>query len=463
MTNYEPPQNSRFSYMLVLVLALLVTYLSAVTAGFMVVDDIDTIKHLHLSNFSLEGLLAANGARYYRPLAILSLIADKSLFGTNPAAFHAVNIAIHLCNALLVYYLALELVGNNELKDNYALLASLIFALHPVGTEAVLWISARPDLLSCFFFLLSLILIVRNVPSATAFSMVLLFCSSLSALLSKESSVCLWLLWLLYYISEREKIIPRRAVAITFVLFTALMVYFYLRVGIKMTGNKGIINVISNDDRSSSLFLNSVSAYGFYLRKLLFPLPLTFIIVTINKTRYLLFFLLLLGPASILFLKQRDLRLPLLIIITGIVPPILAMIGKLPFTLYAERYLYIPLTGFSLFAAIFLLRYCKRIPYIVILATVLLTAVPTVHRVNDWADPIRFWTATATQSTLSPIPHLVLAAELINKSDYPEAKKHINEAYEIGLKRDIDRQFAIEMLHIIEQPSPISPSTNSEQ
>lgn len=451
MTTQSHSQDSRFSYILVLILAVLVTFLNAAAADFIIVDDIDTIKHIQSSGINFMDILTSHGDRYYRPLAIVSLLLDSTLFGKNPTGFHIVNLLFHLCNSLLVYYLALELVGDHVKKDYYALIASLTFALHPITTEAVVWISARPDLLSCFFFLLSLTLIVKHRASATPFRMFLLFSTFLCALLSKESSIGLMILWVLYCISEKNEFPLKSGIMISFTLGSAVLFYFFLRAGISFSENRGMLHVISSTNSSSSLVLDTLSTYGFYLRKMIFPFPLNFVIVSIDKVKYVLVSLLLLVPASVLYIRHKSFRLPLLVLFTGIIPPVLALIGKLPYTPYAERYLYLPLTGFSLFVIFILARYLDKIPPIVAVSTVLLLAIPTVHRVIEWTYPIKFWENTIVQSPLSPVPHLALAAELIGGEDYPAAEKQIKIAFEIGMKREIERQFAMDMLRIMEQ------------
>ncbi len=78
----------------------------------------------------------------YRPLNRASYLIDYRLFGHNPMWFHAVNIFIHLMNALLLYLIARRLFQDR----NAALFAALLFAIHPANTEAVNFISARHSL-----------------------------------------------------------------------------------------------------------------------------------------------------------------------------------------------------------------------------------------------------------------------------------------------------------------------------
>ena len=383
--------NSRLINILLVVLTLLIIYLNAVTADFLIIDDGDVIKRISTTINPLGELFNGGIGRYYRPLSTISFMLDSALFGANPAGCHALNIFIHLCNALLLYYLVISLPTDNGNTDNYALVASLLFAVNPLCTEAVIWISARPDLLSCSFFLLSMILIVRNDSPTLPFRTVLLFFTFLCALLSKESSIGLFALWLLYYSGERGTISLKPAICITLALGLALLIYFTLRNGFFLNADTGITQVMRNDSGPSSLAMETFSAYGFYIRKLFYPFPLTFIITGIDKARYAAFFLALLAPAAVLYHRNRHLRLPLLVIITGLIPPVLALVGRLPFSPYAERYLYLPLTGFALLITLVLKRYLTTVPQVVVVSAILLMAIPTVRPTAGELSPAARW------------------------------------------------------------------------
>src|SRR3989344_80161 len=104
----------------------------------------------------------------YIPLTFLSYQIDHLFWGLNPVGFHLTNLVLHTLNAVLVFFLLqLLLSGNNlplPLKGEgrvrvawraIAFLVALLWAIHPLNTEAVAWASARKDLLSGFFFLFS--------------------------------------------------------------------------------------------------------------------------------------------------------------------------------------------------------------------------------------------------------------------------------------------------------------------
>lgn len=87
----------------------------------------------------------------YHPLTLISLAAEYSLFGLNPAGFHAVSLAWHAANAVLVYFLMRRLGGAVWASVG----AALFWSLHPMRVEAVAWVSSQKDLISAGFMLLS--------------------------------------------------------------------------------------------------------------------------------------------------------------------------------------------------------------------------------------------------------------------------------------------------------------------
>ncbi len=86
---------------------------------------------------------------YYRPIISLSYMTDHALWGLRPWGFHLSNIIFHTLSCVLVYLIC------NYLFNNYytSLIASLLFACHPIHTESVTWISGRTDVIAGMFFL----------------------------------------------------------------------------------------------------------------------------------------------------------------------------------------------------------------------------------------------------------------------------------------------------------------------
>lgn len=93
----------------------------------------------------------------YRPLTVLSYSIDYIFWKLNPFGYHLTSMILHILNGILVYLILSMIIKNNII----ALFASLFFIIHPVQTEAVVWVSGRRDVLFTFFFLLAFFSILQ--------------------------------------------------------------------------------------------------------------------------------------------------------------------------------------------------------------------------------------------------------------------------------------------------------------
>lgn len=117
---------------------------------------------------------------FYRPLQIFLYLITYQLFGLSLTAFHALNVALHALNACLAFRLSQRL----GFHKGMALVACLVWALHPIHTEAVTYISATADPLHVTFILCGLLVFIGTPakPYGTALCFIL-------ALLSKEAAI----------------------------------------------------------------------------------------------------------------------------------------------------------------------------------------------------------------------------------------------------------------------------------
>ena len=107
----------------------------------------------------------------WHPLTWLSYMVDSQLFGLRPAAFHLVNVLLHALTTLLVFAVFKRITGA---RWPSAFLA-MLFAVHPLHVESVAWIAERKDVLSGFFFMLTLWAYLRYIerPQASRFILAL--------------------------------------------------------------------------------------------------------------------------------------------------------------------------------------------------------------------------------------------------------------------------------------------------
>lgn len=140
-------------------LALLIALVYGVAVGHQFVFDDQTLVvenelvQLPLSR-AHELLLSPGPGVAYRPLRIFSYMVDYRIAdGLDPAVFHASSLVHHFVVTLALYALAYVLLGS----VTGALIAAALFAVHPLGSEAVVYVSGRRDQLSTLFVLLALL------------------------------------------------------------------------------------------------------------------------------------------------------------------------------------------------------------------------------------------------------------------------------------------------------------------
>ena len=179
--------------------ATLLTYSNSFQSGFvfdnnaLILQD-SRIRSVSGSNIDLilnqEYWHNSSTSGLYRPLATMSYLFNYAVLdnGARPAGYHAVNLAIHLINVLLLYLLLLELI------PPAAFAAALLWAVHPVLTESVTNIIGRTDLLAAFGVLAGLLAHRRAARSQGRTRWLwlgALFAAAVIGFFSKESAIVL--------------------------------------------------------------------------------------------------------------------------------------------------------------------------------------------------------------------------------------------------------------------------------
>ena len=142
---------------LAILAATLLVYLPAIRGGYIWDDNFYVSENRSLRSF--DGLrriwLDIRTNPQYYPLVHTSYWIEYHLWKMNPMGFHVVNVVLHALNALLLWAVL------SRLRLPGALLAAVIFALHPVHVESAAWVTERKNVLSCLFYLLSLLAYMR--------------------------------------------------------------------------------------------------------------------------------------------------------------------------------------------------------------------------------------------------------------------------------------------------------------
>lgn len=171
----------------ILVVAVLLAWFNALTASFQF-DDFNVI----VNNPAVHSLGAWwDSMPGIRPLLKLSYALNWTV-SSGPFGFHLFNVLVHATNAVLVFLVLRALRRDGGHNDFLPFLAALLFALHPVQTEAVTYVSGRSVCLMAMFYLGSLLAHLSAAESASPWKRRLLSAGLFAAaLLVKETAVTL--------------------------------------------------------------------------------------------------------------------------------------------------------------------------------------------------------------------------------------------------------------------------------
>jgi tetratricopeptide (TPR) repeat protein len=168
--NQPPPRDlSRWAPCLV-ALATLLVFLPSIGNEFVNWDDdrnfLDNPHYRGLGPTQVRWAFDAFILGHYHPLTWLSSSLDYVLWGLNPTGYHFTNVAIHAATAVVVFFAFLALLqsalpGHARLTGA-AVVGALVFAIHPLRVESVVWASERRDVLCGLFYSLTVLLYLKG-------------------------------------------------------------------------------------------------------------------------------------------------------------------------------------------------------------------------------------------------------------------------------------------------------------
>ena len=146
----------------VLALATFIAYEQVRNHDFISYDDDKYVcENQHvidgLTSDSIRWAFTTNRASNWHPLTWLSHMLDCQLFGLNAGWHHLTNVLFHIVNTLLLFAVLKRMTG----AFWCSVFVASAFALHPLHVESVAWIAERKDVLSGFFWMLTIWAYVR--------------------------------------------------------------------------------------------------------------------------------------------------------------------------------------------------------------------------------------------------------------------------------------------------------------
>ncbi|KAI1883358.1 hypothetical protein AGOR_G00230600 [Albula goreensis] len=165
-----------------------------------------SLRSIFFNDFWGKRMADNTSHKSYRPLCILTFKLNVVLGGMTPLYFHVVNVSLH-CAVTVVLMVVCE---RNVFEDSrLAFLSALLFAVHPIHTEAVSGIVGRADILACLLFLLAFLSYIRSVgggscveegapPTLSGWSLLLSLLLGACAMLVKETGITVFGVCVLY-------------------------------------------------------------------------------------------------------------------------------------------------------------------------------------------------------------------------------------------------------------------------
>jgi len=445
-----------------IVLLCLGAYANMLSNGF-VFDDFGSIVNnpylkdpgqflaslFNLSYFKVAGLEAS-----YRPVATLSYLLIYSFAGLNPFYYHLLSLMLHALAAVLVYRLAAGILGSRL----QALLAGMLFAVHPVLTEAVDCIDFNDDLLAGVFFLASLLLAIRTKTgpgAARDWRLWLALGLYFLGLLSKEMAITLPAIVVLYDLLWGAR--PQEAITLKgapdivkqrIVLYSGLAAVslLYLVIRFEIMAGPGAEMPFSYGSLWQRIIFLPGHLFSF-VKLALWPHPLSADYVFTYPASFwessnliglaalaglIVGAWLALGRSKAIFFGIVWFLITLL--------PVANLIEI--YNPIAERYLYIPLVGFCLVLPVLIQRPAAGIPgrpaaaaaaALMPAALILgVYAVLTIHRNGDWKDDLTLWSRTLQTTPNSTTAHGNLGLVYQDRGQLDEAQRQFEAAIDLS-------------------------------
>lgn len=411
---------------------------------------------------------------YYRPVFVIYLMIGWRLFGTWAAGWHLVDLLLHIVVVYFVFVVLEKVTRDLRLST----IATLLFAIHPLRSESVAWISGVTDLLLALFLLPSFLLYLwyrergqrRYLAGALA-----LF---LFGAFTKEPAICLPL-----FIGAYELLIVDHQRALAERVKKALIYGgpFMIIGGFYFAMRRYSLGFMLNDASFKSystldVLLTIPLVVCKYIGLLLFPYELTLYHVTLLVTSPLSlgFFLPVAALAALGVGAWRlwHLRLARFAILWFAIHllPVLNLSAFTQEFMVQERYVYVPSIGFSLLVAMALVRIpvekwisigrARTAQFGLVAILVLILTGKTLSQNAVWRDDMTLWVHGAEVRPEEPISHYTLGHKYIQQEKPEKAVEELEEYMRLNPKNlGVINNLAAAHLVVYQYQSAANPAT----
>ena len=407
-----------------------------------VTDNVHVKAGLHWE--TVKWALTARDAANWHPVTWMSHALDWQIFGDNPAGPHDVNVALHIVNALLLFWILRSVTG----YIGRSWMVAALFALHPVNVESVAWIAERKNLLSMMFALLALAAYrwYAERPNDGRYLLVAgLFALGLMSkpqVITLPFVLLLWDYWPLQRISfganeaPAGSAIPVRPIAK--IIWEKIPLLFLCAASAAMTLRAQSAGGATSGFARALRVENAIIAYVRYIGKAFWPsrlalfYPYPLVLFKWSQVAAALLLLLVISAAVALAYRRRYLAVGWLWFLGTLVPMIgVVQVGT---QAMADRYAYFSFIGLFLMVCWLVADWAaQRKPRLLLvrgIAGIALLALSLVasRQVSYWNDHITLWTHTLEVTSNNWIAENNLGTTLLKQGRPEEAIPHFRAA-----------------------------------
>jgi protein O-mannosyl-transferase len=386
-------------------------------------DDAYITENVHIQHGitpeSIKWAFTKGYSSNWHPLTWLSHMLDWNMFKNNPRGHHLVNLLLHIVNTILLFLFLNTFTG----RMYRSLIVAILFGIHPLHVESVAWAAERKDVLSAFFWILSMWMYCaysKNRTPVTYFLIGILFACGL---MSKPMTITLPFVFLLldYWplnayknasaFNDKMKVFSRLAIEkIPFFILSLIsgIITYHVQ---RSTGATVTLESTPLNDR----FANMIMSYGLYIYKMIVPVNLAvFYPYSIDTTPIWLIMsvcigLIALSVLVVLHAKKHPYLLSGWLWYLGTLVPVIGIV-QVGHQAYADRYTYNTLVGVFI---VCVWSFCdlvngyagvKRIVQIITVVIIFTLSIVTFQQSRLWEN-----SETLFRHTVKCVPYNYLA------------------------------------------------------
>ena len=357
-----------------------------------------------------RGLFNPTKDAYYRPLFLVDFIVESRIFGIKPAGYHFTNLLYHILSVTLLFLFLKKI----KIPPIDSFLLSLLFAVHPVLSQAVAWIPGRNDMLLMIFFLFSFILLLKYLEKPTPVVLLLHSLVFLAALFTKETAIIIPVIICGFSVIYL-KCGWRKLVYPLFNWIVAIAIW----VGVRSTATLSKSWIAPAEMLHTGFDRTGVILQ--YLGKIFFPVNLT--VFPIAEDITLIWGILALAGLGALVVYSKSYTRPLTYLGLGwfivFLIPVLIVPKSLNDQVFEHR-LYLPSIGILIMlsqAFPFKGALNPKTKIILVSAIAMIFAIQSFIRTSYFSDPVTFWTHAVKGSPHSAYARTLLGTKVADAAD----------------------------------------------